>query len=95
MGLTHTFFGEEDACFSGLTSFCRNGSTVGQLSVNWPKLLGPFQNGFTTFFDVSVIYHSTSLPVQRSKIFFLELCFRSILCRQVDVNKPMSEGMNS
>ena len=25
---------------------------VGNLPVNWPKLLGPFQNGFTNFFDV-------------------------------------------
>ena len=33
----------------------------GNLPVNWPKLLGPFQNSFTTFCDVynvrSVMLH--------------------------------------
>ena len=27
---------------------------IGNLLVNWPKLLGPFQNSITVFFDVYV-----------------------------------------
>ena len=43
------------------------------LPVNWPKLLGPFQNVLPPFYMCSECY-STYFPVQRSQIYFL-LCF--------------------
>ena len=51
----------------------------GNVPVNWPKLLGPFQNVLPPFFDVYVLEcHSTLLPVQSRDINFFKLCFRAI-----------------
>ena len=35
--------------------------------VNWPRLLGPFQNGFTTFFDVYVFGMSFCIIPAKTK----------------------------
>ena len=44
--------------------------TKGNHPVNWPKLLGPFQNVSITFsMCMCSECHSTSLTVQRSHIF--------------------------
>ena len=39
--------------------FTQNDWCASNLPVNWPKLLGPLQNGFTTFFLMRHLFTST------------------------------------
>ena len=65
---------------------------VGNFPVNWPKLLGPFQNCFTMFFSIYMCLecHSASHPLKRNQISFLK-----IVCRRVAVNNPMPLGVSN
>jgi len=61
------------------TVFCRTqfkraevNQNVGNFPVKWPILLGPFQNGFITFFSMCMCLecHSASHPLKLSWISF-------------------------
>ena len=58
--------------------------------VYWPKLLGPFQNGVTTFFYVRVL-----CPVQRSRYYFINCVLYHInAVDSTEFNKSISQGVN-
>ena len=61
---------------SVLSSATTTEQVIGNLPVNWPKLLGHFQQFYHLFsmFMCSEC-HCTSLPVQISQILILLVCF--------------------
>ena len=75
--------------FVNMTSFRSN------LPVNWPKLLGPFQNvfSFTPFFDVYLF--GVSFFRYKEVTYNFLFVFGAIYSRQVNVNQPISQGASS
>ena len=66
------------------------GSVVGKLPVKWPKLLGPFQNFLSSFFDVFGMSFYTTFGTKKSdsilKMVFYTNVMPSSRRKQADVS---------